>query len=304
MGYGAWSDDAYSSLKASYSSKSADEIFSHAMSSDMDPNGVDVRESRDSDEHPNSLPIMVFLDVTGSMGRIPELIIKEKLGALMETIIENGVPDPQVFFGGIGDHYVDRAPLQVGQFESNTEGLDKWLKSIYLEGGGGGQNMESYLLAWLFAGRHTSIDSFEKRNEKGFLFTIGDEKNWGKLEVDYLKNILGYTQAEEVTDKQLLEEAQRLYHVYHIHVNEASYRDDPNVLGYWRDMLGERLIVLNDYNAICETMATLIAVQHGADLDKVVSKFDDAIAGVVTTAVAVAAKGEITTPNDKGVLKL
>ena len=303
MGFSNWSDDAYTHLSRGYASKSADDIFSKSAVSDMLPKGVDVRESRDSDEHPESLAVMVFLDVTGSMGRIPEAIVKNKLGALMSTVIENGVEHPQILFGAIGDHHCDSTPLQIGQFESGTEELDKWLTSMYLEGGGGGQNMESYLLAWLIAGRHTSIDCFEKRNQKGFLITIGDEKSWDSLNRHALEKIMGYTQGEELTDEQLLEEAQRLYNVYHIHVNETSYRDDPEVLGYWKKMLGERLIVLNDYNAVCETIATLIAVQHGVDISNVVSKFDSKIAGLVTTALATVTTTVIAT-NDEGVINL
>lgn len=269
----------------------------------MLPKGIGIRESRDSDAHPNSLAVMVFLDVTGSMGRIPESIVKNELGTLMSTIIDNGVEHPQILFGAIGDHISDTTPLQVGQFESGTDELNKWLTSMYIEGNGGGQCMESYLLAWLIGGRHTSIDCFEKRNQKGFLITIGDEKSWNNVDSHRLKDLLGYAQAEEVTDIQLLEEAQRLYNVYHIHVNEASYRDDPNVLGYWRKMLGERLIILNDYHAICATIATLIAIQHGADISTVVSKFDVKTAGMVSTALAKVTT-TIVAANDEGVIEL
>jgi len=306
MGYSGWSNDAYTNLTSSkgYASKSADDIFSRSMSSDMTPLNLGIREARDSDAHPTSLAVMVFLDVTGSMGRIPHAIAQEKLGALMNTIIDNGVEHPQVLFGAIGDHHSDRSPLQLGQFEAGTEELDKWLTSVFIEGNGGGQNRESYLLAWLTAGRHTSIDCFEKRNEKGFLFTIGDEKSWDTLDANALKELLGYAQADELNDKQLLEEAQRLYNVYHIHVNEGSYRDDPEILGYWKEMLGERLIVLEDYNAICETIATLIAVQHGVDLNDVISKFDAKTAGLVTTALATVVQGSIVSASDDGVIKL
>ena len=306
MGYSGWSGDAYTNLTSSknYASKSAADIFSKSISSDMTPLNLGIRESRDSDEHPESLAVMVFLDETGSMGRIPEAIVKDKLGALMNTIIDNGVKHPQIFFGAIGDHISDSSPLQVGQFESGTEELDKWLTQIFIEGYGGGQSMESYLLAWLVAGRHTSIDCFEKRNEKGFLFTIGDEMSWDSLSAKTLKDLLGYPQGEDLTDVQLLEEAQRLYNVYHIHINEASYRDDPQVLGYWRKMLGERLIVLEDYNAVCETIATLIAVQHGVDIADVTSKFDNKTAGLVTTALATVVTGSIVSASDDGVIKL
>ena len=304
MGYSRWSDDAYSNLSANYADKDADEIFSKSANKDMLPKDVKIRESRDSDDHPESLAVMVFLDVTGSMGRIPDAIAHNKLGVLMKTIIDNKVKDPQILFGAIGDHHTDTTPLQIGQFESGTDELDKWLTSVYIESGGGGQDRESYLLAWLIAGRHTSIDCFEKRNTKGFLFTIGDEASWDVLDAHALKNILGYKESEDLTDVQLLEEAQRLYNVYHIHINEADHRDSSYVIGYWKKMLGERLIILNDYNAVCETIATLIAVQHGVDMKSITSKFSKSIANAVNTALVAVSKGAMVATNDDGVIKL
>jgi hypothetical protein len=304
MGRSTWSDDAYTNLSASYANKDADEIFSKSAVKDMLPKDVAIRESRDSDDHPNSLAVMVFLDVTGSMGRIPDAIAHKKLGVLMKTIIDNGVKDPQILFGAIGDHHTDRTPLQIGQFESGTDELDKWLTSVFIESGGGGQDRESYLLAYIIAGRHTSIDCFEKRNTKGFLFTIGDEASWDVLDARTLKDILGYKEAEEVTDVQLLEEAQRLYNVYHIHINEADHRDSQYVLDYWKKMLGERLIILNDYNAVCETIATLIAVQHGVDMKSVTSKFSKSIANAVNTALVAVNATAMVAKADEGVIKL
>jgi len=306
MGYSGWSADAYTDLSTSkgYAHKSADDIFSKSAKKDMLPKDLDVRESRDSDEHPESLAVMIFLDDTGSMGRIPNNIVKNELPTLMNTIIDNGVEHPQVLFGAVNDHHCIDTPLQMGQFESGTKELDKWLTSVSIQSGGGAQSRESYLLAWYAAGRHTSIDCFEKRNEKGFLVTIGDEMSWDELSPKAIETVFGGEASEAVTDKQLLEEAQRLYNVYHIHVNEASYRDDPQVLGYWRDMLGERLIVLDDHTAICATIATLIAVQHGVDLADATAKLDPKIKGFVTTALATVVTGAIVSASDDGVIDL
>ncbi len=289
MGYTNWSSDAYKHLKSSYTGKSRDDIFknnkSRKMSKSMDPKGLKFRESRDSDAHPNSLAIGVFLDVTGSMGRIPENLIRHKLDSLMDTLIDHEVEDPQIMFSAVGDHISDRCPIQVGQFESGTDELNQTLADIFIEGNGGGQNMESYLLAWLIAGRHTSIDCFEKRGTKGFLFTIGDEKSWPELCKDSLKDIMGYKDSEPLSDKQLLEEAQRMYHVFHIHVNETGYKDNPNVLGYWRKLMGERLIILDDHNALAETIASTVAVINGVDLGRLTSSFDGKTADSVKNAL-------------------
>lgn len=306
MGYSTWSDDAYDFLKDTRAGASADDIFTNnrtgRASDQMLSKGVKFRESRDSDIHPDSLAIAVFLDETGSMGRIPEVLVREKLGPLMNTLIDHGVPHPQILFGGIGDHHSDSYPLQVGQFESGTAELDQWLTGLYLEGNGGGQNRESYTLAWLFAARHTSCDCFEKRGQKGFLFTIGDEAAWDVLQADALKAIMGYAEAQDLTDQQLLEEVQRTYHVFHIHVNEGSYRDDPKVLGYWKKMLAERLIVLNDYNAIAETIASAVALVHGVELQDILASFDKRTAGTVQHALVHVSKGLATTKKSGGLL--
>ncbi|HWY13216.1 MAG TPA: hypothetical protein VN026_17900 [Bacteroidia bacterium] len=290
MGGGNWSDDAYKHITNSYSTKSTDDIFTSnktkKANSDMLPAGVKFRECRDSVAHPNAFGVCVFLDVTGSMGRIPEELVRGKLGTLMESLIKHGINDAQVLFGAIGDHISDNFPLQVGQFESGTEELNKWLSSVYIEGNGGGQSKESYSLSWLFGARHTSLDAFEKRNIKSLLFTIGDESAHAILEGSKLRDLMGYTESTDITDADILAEAQRMYHVFHIHVNEGNYRDDANVLGYWRKALGERLIICNDYNQIAELISSTVAIIHGIDLDTFTSSFDPKTAIDVKSALA------------------
>src|SRR3954451_18295602 len=146
----------------------------------MNPLGVAVRESRDSDAHPNSHAVAVLFDVTGSMQKVPR-ILQENLPRLMGLLIRKGyLEHPHVLMGAIGDATSDQAPLQVGQFEAGIE-IEEDLAKLYLEGGGGGQLTESYELAMYFMARHASIDCFEKRRKRGYLFVIGDEAPYGHV---------------------------------------------------------------------------------------------------------------------------
>jgi hypothetical protein len=293
MGHSSWSNDAYRHLKANY--KSTAQVFGNrSIDKDMSPRGVQFRESRDSAAHPESLAIGVFLDETGSMGSIPDMLVRHKLGNLMNTLIEHGIPDASVLFGGIGDQYSDNSPLQVGQFESGTDELNRWLTKIFLEGNGGGQSMESYSLAWLFFARHTSIDCFEKRNKKGFLFTIGDEGVHKSLERDFLTDLLGYQFHEDISAEQLLAEAQRMYHVFHLHITETSVGGSDAIIDGWRKLLQERLILVEDYNNIAEIIASTVAVVMGADLKNVVAAFDTTTAKQVSNALVQINNGVFT----------
>lgn len=242
-----------------YSNATREQIFlSQSINNAMNPNGIVVRECRDSKEHPNSLAIVLGLDETGSMGSIPHHMIKEGLTTLMSDILQAGVQDPEVLFLGIGDHECDNSPLQVGQFEASDELLDKWLKDVYLEGNGGGNAGESYLLAWYFAAYHTSIDCYEKRKQKGFLFTIGDEPTLKRLPKNKVKELMGDGQYEDYTHVGLLEKAKEKYNVYHIHVKETGAGSRREYQDSWKQIMQDDVIFVDRHEDIPKVIAQKI----------------------------------------------
>ena len=258
MGGGFYSSTARASSARSteYATQSVNAIFSQRDThKEMSTVGLDIRESRDSDEHPNSYPVIIGLDVTGSMGHIPHNLIKDGLPTLMQNVLDHGVPDPQIMFTAIGDHECDRSPLQAGQFESSDELMDHWLERVYLEGGGGGNAGESYHLAWHFAANHTSTDSWEKRQHKGCLITIGDEPCLRTLPGHSIDSIMGKGQNQDTTAAELLSKAQETYYVYHIHVDHSHRRLDSG----WSQLLGDNAIVVQSYKDIPEAISTIVA---------------------------------------------
>jgi hypothetical protein len=291
MGYSTYSHENYTKYRAAIATTSTNDLFKqnqvHTISKAMNPFEMTVRESRDSAEHPNTTAAIVMLDNTGSMGDIPVNMVKNYLGTLMTTLIARGLPDVQILFGMINDHISGDYPIQVGQFESGDVELTKWLTESYLEGGGGGGNHESYLMAWLFAARHTAIDCFEKRGKKGILFTIGDERSHTKVDARTQQTIFGYKEAQDATDKQLLKEARKMYNVFHIHVNEGSYPNSTEVLDYWEKLMDGPAIVLHNQTLIAETIATAIgAVEAKATLDELTSHFSKPTAAAVKKSLA------------------
>ncbi|HUM92699.1 MAG TPA: hypothetical protein PLM32_15240, partial [Candidatus Competibacter sp.] len=73
MGTARWDSTDWSAYAASTTGKTTDAVFaSRGIDKDLNPLGVTVRESRDSDLNPESTAIVVGLDVTGSMGMIPD----------------------------------------------------------------------------------------------------------------------------------------------------------------------------------------------------------------------------------------
>ncbi len=252
-----------------YSTKSVDAIFTQQkegkIHKDMDPKGITIRESRDSAAHPNVLPVILALDETGSMGHIPHELIKDGLPKLMGGLIQKGA-DISLLFLGIGDHECDRAPLQVGQFESGDAELDLWLTRTYLEGNGGGNGGESYLLAWHFANNFVSTDAWEKRGQKPFLFTVGDEPNLKTLTSSALSEVYGKP-FESVTAAALLAEAQTKFRVYHLHVTHSGQAK--NSLKGWKEALGENCIEVPDYRDIPKVITKIVVAAYGTGSETV-----------------------------------
>lgn len=271
MGGGSFSTDSYRSFSNSVAHKSREEIYtSKAIDPTLDPKGVTIRESRDSADNPQSTPIIVALDVTGSMGSIAEQIARKGLGTLFQGILDRKpVKDPHLMFMGIGDAVTDQAPLQVSQFEADNRIVEQ-LTKLWLEGNGGGNQCESYDLPWYFAARHTVHDSMQKRGKRGYLFTVGDEEPPCMLTREQLTRIIGAGLVPEGgpwPSRQSLTEAQRLYDVFHVVIEEGSYcrGHEHRVKSSWRELLGQKVIHLADYNLLAETVVSAIQVAEGAD---------------------------------------
>lgn len=285
MGFSRWdsiaSTTAYASATATRATMSTQAMYdsgtlnkSRAIE-EMMPQNFGIRESRDSDFNPKSNAIIIGLDVTGSMGIIAEKLARGKLGELMNGIFNRKpIEDPQVMIMGIGDAFCDSTPLQCSQFEADIK-IDESLQKLYLEGGGGGNNFESYDLPWYFAANRTVIDCFEKRGKKGYLFTIGDEMppRQGMTE-QMLTNIFGKTQDIPKSQSEALEAAQEKYDVFHLIVEQGNYcarglKD--KVIGAWRELLGKRAIPLDDWENITEVMIAAMELNEGKSLEEVLA---------------------------------
>ncbi len=249
------------------------------------------RESRDSDAHPNSNAVAVFFDVTGSMHTVPR-ILQKSLCKLMGLTVRRGyLDDPAVLVGGIGDATCDIAPLQVGQFESGNE-IEGDLNRLFLEGGGGGQQTESYELALYFLARKTSIDCYEKRGKKGYAFLIGDEMPYSRVKRREVKRVFGDRLQADIPIRDILNEAREKFEIYYILPNLTSYYDDPRILACWRALLGQNVLMLEDPAGISELIASTIGLNEDAvALDDITSDLsntgtDSTVAEAVTSALA------------------
>ena len=84
-----------------------------AMHKDLNPYKV-VRECCDSEEHPNTIPVIVGLDVTGSMGGAC-VKTAQNLNTIITSLYDE-FEDVEFMIMGIGDLSYDHAPIQVSQF--------------------------------------------------------------------------------------------------------------------------------------------------------------------------------------------
>lgn len=303
MGYGSYSSDAMESLYTARATRSREEIFTESAPKEILPTNFEVRECRDSADHPNTLPIIVGLDVTGSMGSKAERLARQKLQKMLDVLHQHEVIDPVICIMGLGDAYIDRVPIQVGQFESEGTLVDKWLTSLELEGGGGGQIYESYSLAWYTAAHKTSCDAFAK-GRKGFLITIGDEATWG-ITAAQIKKYFGESQATDLTAEELLQEVSRNWNVFHIHLDDCYYRSNEprgqEVIAHWRKLLGERLYVLSNSDDAAEMIASIVATCSGANREKVLAGLGSARASV-ETALTVSKTDLASTSQETGMI--
>lgn len=192
-----------------------------------------IRECRDSDEHPNTLPVILALDVTGSMGDSAKEIAS-KLNVIMEKIFDN-TKDVEFMVQAIGDEDYDDVPFQMSQFESDIR-IAKQLDKVYFEGGGGVNLWESYSYAWYAAWKHCDLDVW-KRGGKGIIITIGDEPLNPYIKSTYVEQVFGDNlQKGTLATEDIYNAIKDKYDIYHISVSLGNSYNDEN----FRELLGDQ----------------------------------------------------------------
>ncbi len=295
MGHGSYTSADWSKLKSSRKiTDTSDEgnLFEKkTLDPKYDPKYVAFRESRDSEDHPDSTPIIIGLDVTGSMGYLASQIAKEGLHeTMMKLFSTKPVNDPQLMFSAIGD-VTDQAPLQVTQFESDIR-IAQQLLDLWLEGCGG-DGPEDYPLLWYFAANHTVADRFEKRHQKGYLFTIGDADAHPTLEKKHLEAIFN-DESKTLTIEEVARKASQKYELFHIHI--TSHLDEiPTVLN--RAIPGRVIRMMkNQISTLPELIVSTLMLFEGRSREEVLRSWSKNVRAVVEESLK-----DLVVSTDEGV---
>lgn len=259
-----------------------------AIKGDFDPKMIKVRESVKSDLNPHPTPVIVGLDVTGSMGPVVDAMHRN-LGVLFEEIIKRDpVSDPHVLAMAIGDMDYDRSPVQATQFEADPVTIGKQVEELHLERGGGGNDHESYLGPLYFALMRTKCDAFGE-GRKGYLFTVGDEGPQVVLTKAQIERWFGDQPKQDYTAEELISAVSRNWHIFHIIVMEGSHQTEGRGVRTnpeWRKLLGQRIIELKDHTKMAEVIISTIEVTEGRDKDTVAHSWSGDTSLVVRDAIA------------------
>lgn len=271
MGTHSWSDSdyaAYTCVTKSCSvndfttmSFSAQELYkSRKLADVLNPHNV-MRECCDSEEHPNTTPVILALDVTGSMGD-SAVKVAQQLNTIMTDIYASGVvPDVEFCIMAIGDLAYDGAPIQMGQFESDIR-IAEQLDQVYFEGGGGGNTYESYTAAWYMGLNHCKLDCWN-RDKKGIIITLGDELPNPYLPTKGIERTVGDKVQGDIETKELLPQTLEKFDIYHISINDtaSSYQwnnERHNLDDRWTELLGAEHYKVCNLNNLAKTITNII----------------------------------------------
>lgn len=271
MGGGSWTAKAFSDYTVTahactidsltgavdYSTRSTQEIYkSKRLDPALDPRNV-IRECCDSEEHPNTVPVILALDVTGSMGEAAKEVAG-KLNVIMTELFKK-VKDVEFMIMGIGDLAYDKGPIQASQFESDIR-IAEQLDKLWFEFGGGGNSFESYTAAWYFGLHHTKLDCWN-RGKRGIIITMGDEQLNPYLPINAyycgLMNATGDVLQADVETKDLYPEVIKKFDVYHLNVDHRSW-NMAGIATSWKQYLDDQHYRDVNLNNIADTIVDII----------------------------------------------
>lgn len=202
-------------------------------------------------------PLVLAVDVTGSMAEWPRLIF-EKL-PLLYTEVQRYLPNAEISFAAIGDATCDRVPLQAGDFNKGKE-LDAIVSSLYPEGGGGGGARESYELMAYYYLNNAEIP---KAKKPIFIFA-GDEGFYDSIDSGLVKTYIGNDVAGSLSSMDVMAQLCKKYDTYILRKQyESSHESYINE--QWKNALGsQKVMKLDDPKRIVDCIIGIVASTAGS----------------------------------------
>jgi hypothetical protein len=268
MGGGSYDRDVYTGSSSGgwdYSSDAPDSSRFDARISTADPAVLKTTRRLKCDKEN---PIVVAMDVTGSMG-IASKVIYDKMPMFFGQIkIQDYLPEPSISFAAVGDTKCDSDPIQICDFAEGID-LDAWLEKLYLEGGGGGQYHESYEMFAYYYGEKVDLTH---PNKKPFMFFIGDEGFYPTISGVDIKRWFNIT-SENLDSAGVFEDLMNTYNVFLVHKPYSYSTTDAKIVRQWTDAIGqENVLLLEDPKSVVDVMLGAIALVSGSrDLDTYVA---------------------------------
>ena len=217
-------------------------------------------------------PIAVIVDGTGSMQEWPPAIMRqlEKLHSELESY----APDFEMSIAVVGDAHSDRNPIQPLQVCDFTKGkeLTDFLEFFDTRegqrtiGGGGGQSMETYELAFLlYTPQYCSIPNAKTP----MLFVVGDEGYYPTLEPRHIRELIGKKTPKSLDTLDVITDAKQHFqdNVYMFRKQYSRWREK-EIQREWEEALGKDRVKVVDHpkllkNALFEPITGYIARARG-----------------------------------------
>eukprot|EP01080_Neovahlkampfia_damariscottae_P007119 gene7119-11282_t len=203
-------------------------------------------------------PIVLCLDVTGSMTDWPK-VIYDKLPMFYGQIVEQGyLKDPSISFCAIDD-FNSGCPIQVTNFGQGKQ-IDELISKIWLVGRGGGPTnkhhpCEAYDLGFYFYSKKSDVSN----SDLPFYFIIADEGFRYQSKVENIKKYIGDDIDKDISTSELIQELKKQYNVFLLQKDHGS---KTNILEkLWKDELGEENVLqVSNPKACVDVMLGVMAI--------------------------------------------
>ncbi len=247
----------YDPARRAYLDKNASTAKPRTYSRRTDPDWSLVSPLNKILETASENPIVVGIDVTGSMAHWPAEIF-DRLPLLYQTLSQYK-PDLEISFCAIGDANCDSYPLQINSFGKGPV-LDDHIRALAAEGGGGGQGRETYELFGHFMNTHVRMPNARSP----FLIMFGDEGFYEKVSSDQVSTLIGDIQESDLDARTMWHELNRKFNIYMLRKPYSRDQEESIIREQWESVFGvEKIIELPSAERAVDVAMGIIAKHFG-----------------------------------------